>query len=102
MCVRFRYPPKSEVSTEKTSESRDEKKKKLTSSSPPPSPSGGPPSFFISFTESASDEVIQYVVKQLEGQDLQCELLSEKSSRSLAITGGLKVLAKQVFLRVGV
>lgn len=90
--MQFRHPPRSEESREAISSG--EKDEKSTSSSPPSLESG--PRYFISFTAAASEEVIQYVVKRLEGEGLQCELLRENSSRSLTVSGELKVLAKQV------
>ena len=86
ICISFRRPPRSEGSKDRVSEGED----------PPDSTPSGP-SYFLSFSPSASDEVIGYIVKQLESQDIQCELLSGGASRSLRITTRqLEVLAKQV------
>ncbi len=90
MCISFRHPPRPEDFKGRTSE-KEEK-------SAPSSSGENAPSFFISFSEHASEEVIQYIVKQLEGQDLQCELLSDGTCPSVTITGKLKVLSKQVLV----
>ena len=58
-------------------------------------PSDGP-KYLISFCDSASDEVVQYIVKQLEVQGLRCEVASNGSSRYVTVTAQFKVLAKQV------
>lgn len=54
--------------------------------------SSGIPKYLISFKESASDEVVQYILKQLEGEGLQCEI---GSSRYATVSAEFKVLAKQ-------
>lgn len=55
----------------------------------------GIPEYLISFEASASDEVVQYILKQLEGQGLECKLTSEGSSRYVTISAEFKVLLKQ-------
>lgn len=57
--------------------------------------SSGLAKYLISFKESASDEVVQYIVKQLEGQDLQCEITTDESGRYATVSAEFKVLAKQ-------
>ena len=54
------------------------------------------PKYLISFSTSASEEVVGYVLKRLRDQDLRCDLIDEGSCRYAVVSAGLKVLAKQV------
>lgn len=56
----------------------------------------GRPVYLLSFLDSASEEVVQYILKQLQGQGLQSELISEQTNRYAAVSAGIEVLAKQV------
>lgn len=77
-CVR--HPPKSEEKTSRETETEGP----------------GPPTYLISFSESASSEVLQYITKQLQAQGLQCQLFHNGSIPYLTISAGFQVLAKQV------
>ena len=61
---------------------------------------GTPPaiicSYYFSFCETASEELVSYLRKQLEEQGLQCRVARQGNTRSAVVEADLKVLTKQV------
>ena len=60
-------------------------------------PLSSDPSYLLSLSKKASDEAVQYILKQLQEQGLVCEASEDGSERYVRVSAGLEVLAWQVF-----
>ncbi len=58
---------------------------------------GSGPKYLLSFSESASEKVVQYILTQLKGKGLLCDLTWEGASRRyVLVSAAFEVLSKQV------